>query len=192
MPLVSYSEAVQGDCPKARDQNSRLSGETENQAVRGVRDPTFGRKGRRRKKCFFPPILCCAKSLQWRPTLLRPLDCSLPGSSVNGMLQARMPEWVPCHSGDLPTRGPASLASVLLGPGFLPLVPPGSPSYSSVEGSGCSLEMAKQESSYRRIVPGRVRHPQRGSHGGSLGSRLAFLGMLSPAPGPLGTLTSQA
>ena len=37
-----------------------------------------------------------AKSLQLCPTLGDPTDCGLPGSSVHGILQARMLEWVPC------------------------------------------------------------------------------------------------
>ena len=28
------------------------------------------------------------------PTLSDPMDCSLPGSSVHGVFQARVPEWV--------------------------------------------------------------------------------------------------
>ena len=47
-------------------------------------------------------ILCCplyvaagaAKSLQSCPTLCDPMDCSLPGFSVHGILQARTLEWV--------------------------------------------------------------------------------------------------
>ena len=35
-----------------------------------------------------------AKSLQLCPTLCNPLACSPPGSSVHGILQARVPEWV--------------------------------------------------------------------------------------------------
>ena len=35
----------------------------------------------------------CAHA-QSRPTLCNPMDCSLPGSSVHGILQARMLEWV--------------------------------------------------------------------------------------------------
>ena len=34
-----------------------------------------------------------AKSLQPRPTLFDPVDCSPPGTSVHGMLQARILEW---------------------------------------------------------------------------------------------------
>ena len=39
-------------------------------------------------------------------TLCNPMDCSLPGSSVHGILQARILEWVaiPCP-GDLPNLG---------------------------------------------------------------------------------------
>ena len=36
----------------------------------------------------------CAKSLQSCPTLCDPIDCSPPGSSVPGILQAGMLEWV--------------------------------------------------------------------------------------------------
>ena len=35
-----------------------------------------------------------AKLLQSCPTLCNPMDCSLPGFSVHGILQARTLEWV--------------------------------------------------------------------------------------------------
>ena len=35
-----------------------------------------------------------AKSLELRPTLCDPVDYSLPGFSVHGILQARILEWV--------------------------------------------------------------------------------------------------
>ena len=35
----------------------------------------------------------CAKLLQSCLTLCDPMDCSLPGSSVHGILQARILEW---------------------------------------------------------------------------------------------------
>ena len=38
----------------------------------------------------------CAKSLQLCPTLCDPMDHSPPGSSVHGILQARILEWVVC------------------------------------------------------------------------------------------------
>ena len=31
--------------------------------------------------------------VQWCPTLSDPMDCSLPGSSVHGIFQARVLEW---------------------------------------------------------------------------------------------------
>ena len=39
-----------------------------------------------------PPNTVCmnVKSLQLHPTLCNPVDCSLPGSSVHGILQARI------------------------------------------------------------------------------------------------------
>ena len=40
------------------------------------------------------------------PTLSDPMDCSPPGSSVRGNLQARTLEWVACPPpGDLPNPG---------------------------------------------------------------------------------------
>ena len=36
----------------------------------------------------------CAKLLQPCPALCDPMDCSLPGSSAHGILQARILEWV--------------------------------------------------------------------------------------------------
>ena len=58
-----------------------------------------------------------------------PMDCSPPGSSVHGILQARRPEQVPIP-GDLPDSGikPESLASPVLAGGFSTTVPPGKPS----------------------------------------------------------------
>ena len=36
----------------------------------------------------------CAQSLQSCLTLCDPMDCSPPGSSIHGILQARIPEWI--------------------------------------------------------------------------------------------------
>ena len=41
---------------------------------------------------FFSPA--AAKSLQLFLTLCDPMDCSLPGFSIHGILQARTMEWV--------------------------------------------------------------------------------------------------
>ena len=38
--------------------------------------------------------LLCGKLLHSRPTLCNPVDCSPPGSSVHGILQTRILEWV--------------------------------------------------------------------------------------------------
>ena len=37
--------------------------------------------------------MAAAKSLQSCPTLSDPMDCSLPGSSIHGIFQARVLEW---------------------------------------------------------------------------------------------------
>ena len=44
--------------------------------------------------CASPKSLRCAKSLQWCPTLCNPMDYSPPGSSVHGILQVRILEWL--------------------------------------------------------------------------------------------------
>ena len=43
---------------------------------------------------YFYAMLCYAKSLQSCPTLCDPIDGSLPGSPIPGILQARTLEWV--------------------------------------------------------------------------------------------------
>ena len=55
-----------------------------------------------------------AKSLQLCLTLCNPMDCSTPGSSVHGILQARILEWVamPSSRGSSPPRDETSVASV--------------------------------------------------------------------------------
>ena len=67
----------------------------------------------------------CSKSLQSSPTLCNPMDCSSPGHSVNGILQARVLKWVAIFS----SRGsswPRDWTGCLLywQAGTLPLVPP--------------------------------------------------------------------
>ena len=50
--------------------------------------------------CMYVYIYVCvrAQSLQSCPTLCNSMDCSLPGSSVLGILQARILEWVAISS----------------------------------------------------------------------------------------------
>ena len=52
-------------------------------------------KGRREevKPSSAAEILLPLLRAQWRPTLCDPVDCSPPGSSVHGILQARILEW---------------------------------------------------------------------------------------------------
>ena len=58
-------------------------------------------------------------------TLCDPIDCSPPGSSVHGILQARILEWVPCPSpGDFPDPG-IEPKSPALQVDSLPSEPPG-------------------------------------------------------------------
>ena len=45
----------------------------------------------------------CAESLQSCLTLCNSMDCSPPGSSVHGILQARIQEWITLLEGILPT-----------------------------------------------------------------------------------------
>ena len=47
------------------------------------------------------------------PTLIDPMDCSLPGSSVHGIFQARVLEWVP-----LPSPHLNSYSTVIWKPAF--------------------------------------------------------------------------
>ena len=74
-----------------------------------------------------------AKSLQSCPTLCDPLDCSLLGSSVHGIPQARKLEWVamPSSRASFQPRDQTSVSFVSLHwqVGSLPLAPPGNPRY---------------------------------------------------------------
>ena len=70
--------------------------------------------------------VCAQSSL----TLCDPMDCSPPGSSVHGILQARIVEWLPCPPpGIFPTQGSNSGLLCLLHwqAGYLLLAPLGKP-----------------------------------------------------------------
>ena len=69
-----------------------------------------------------PEANLCAELLQSCPALCSPMDCSPPGSSVHGILQARLWSGLPFPSpGDLPDPGitPTSLISPALAGRFL-------------------------------------------------------------------------
>ena len=77
-------------------------------------------------------IIWCVRAqlLQLCLTLCDPINCSWPGSSVHGILQARILEWVaiPFSRGSSWSRvKPVSLTSLNWQVGPLPLVPPGKP-----------------------------------------------------------------
>ena len=68
-------------------------------------------------------VSACKRTLSHIQLFVTPLDCSPPGSSVHGILQARI--LTPCPPGDLPDPGiePTSLASPALIGRFFTAVP---------------------------------------------------------------------
>ena len=66
-------------------------------------------------------------------TLCDLLDCSLPGSSVHGILQARILEWVATSSsrGSSQPRDRTRISCVSTAGGFFTTEPPGTPHYTS-------------------------------------------------------------
>ena len=82
------------------------------------------------------PVFRHAHSLQLYLTLCGPLDCSPPGSSVYGILQARILEWVaiPSSRGSPRTRDQTSVSHIYLHwqAGSLPLTPSGKPQWSPI------------------------------------------------------------
>ena len=84
--------------------------------------------------CYWPPLHACvhAKSLQSCPTLCDPMICGPSGSSVHGILQARILEWVamPSSRGSSWSRDQTWVSCLQQWlAGSLPLAPPGSPWY---------------------------------------------------------------
>ena len=76
-------------------------------------------------KCYFACML-----FQLCPSLCDPVDYGQPGSSVQGILQARILEWVamPFSRGSSQPKGRTHLLCLLHWQvGSLPLAPPGNP-----------------------------------------------------------------
>ena len=72
-------------------------------------------------------IISESEVAQSGPTLCDLMDCSLSGSSVHGIFQARVLEWIPFPSpGDLPEPG-IEPGSPALQADTLPSEPPGKP-----------------------------------------------------------------
>ena len=96
--------------------------------------PSYPRASLPENQLQEPLVSVCAQSLQSCPTLCHPMDCSPPGSSVHGILQARILEQVAFPPpGDLPDPGikPMSLVSPALAGGFFTIETPGKPSEAS-------------------------------------------------------------
>ena len=88
------------------------------------------RKGSTPREVFLGTRVCACAHAQSYPTLRHPMDCSPPGSSVPGILQARILGWVAMpSSGDLPHPGietSSSCVSSVAG-GSSTTGPPGKP-----------------------------------------------------------------
>ena len=85
-------------------------------------------------------VRMCAKSLQSCPAVCDPVDCSLPTSSVHGILQARILEWVymPSSSGSFLPRNQAHISCI--SGGFFTTEPLGTPYfYLNLESSSFTL-----------------------------------------------------
>ena len=74
-------------------------------------------------------IRACVLSLESCPTLCDPMDCSQPGPSVHGLLQARILEWIVISSFRISSRPgdrtPHFLCLLHWRAGSLPVAPPG-------------------------------------------------------------------
>ena len=100
--------------------------------------------GKLRHEVEWAALLCGAQPPQSRPTLCDPRDCSPPGSSVLGILQARTLQWaaVPSPRGSSWPRdwSPVSCGSCIAGR-FFTTQPPRKPKWVNlyVKVSGCCL-----------------------------------------------------
>ena len=88
----------------------RQEGSWQQHHVETIRQATWQSYQDTRGRAYVP-----AKSLQSCPTLCDPMDCSPPGSSVHGLLQARILEWVAMPSSRGPSQ-PSDRTSVSLAP----------------------------------------------------------------------------
>ena len=71
--------------------------------------------------------MCMCLVAQSCPTLCDPIDCSPPGSSVHGILQARILEWVAMPSSKVSSNPGMELRSPSLQADSLLSEPPGKP-----------------------------------------------------------------
>ena len=102
-------------------------------------------------------ICLCVLSRFSRVQLCDPMDCSPPGSSVHGILQAKILEWVamPSSRGIFLTQGSNLCLFCLLHwqSGSLPLGAPGKPSYRIIrkKSPGKQLDNVHQNSNSRNL-----------------------------------------
>ena len=75
-------------------------------------------------RCYY----CCCLVSQWYPTPCNSMDCSLPGSSIHGILQARILEWVAIPFSKGPSRPRDGTQASWLQADSLPSEPPEKPS----------------------------------------------------------------
>ena len=121
--------------------------------------------------CMCVKLLSCL-------TLCDPADCSLLGSSVQGILQAKIPEWVamPLLQGIFPTQGSNLYFLRLLHwqAGSLPLVPAGKPAACDTTCKSSVIHMLQKLASFNRGLWPAYLESVLGSRGDSLDS-LSFL-----------------
>ena len=100
--------------------------------------------------CVCVRVRACALSLQLRLTLCSPMDCSPPGSSVHGVLQARILDWVsmPSSRGSSQPRNHTYICLLHWQAGSSQLVPLGKPI--TFKGS------LQKESNRRFLFEGRI------------------------------------
>ena len=93
------------------------------------------------------PLCVCVS--QWCPTVCGPVDCSLPGACVHGILQARILEWLPLPCpGALPDPGINARSPALQAHSLAP----------SHQGSGAFLTRALTP--FVRALPSGPNHPR--------------------------------
>ena len=87
--------------------------------------------------------ICCCLVAKSCLTLLGPMDCDLPGSSVRGISEARILEWVPFPSpGDLPNLGREPAFPLLAGE-FSTAEPPRKPLSGVISSPKPSIQLKK-------------------------------------------------
>ena len=83
---------------------------------------------KQRRKLLTHCIVCvCAFLLQSCPALCDPVDCSLPGSSVHGIILAKIPEWVAISSSGGSSQLKDPTCSFCIAGGFFTTEPPEKP-----------------------------------------------------------------